>query len=95
MVGRRGCRCPGCGRFRVGSGLCFHRSELRSEHADPGTRVPPDLMVVVSTSGKTFHGSAKCEFIHGREKLQTLAAREAIQKGYTPCVRCMKKYLIA
>jgi hypothetical protein len=31
--------------------------ELRSEHAQPGARVPPDMLVVVSTDGKTFHAA--------------------------------------
>jgi hypothetical protein len=65
---------------------------LRSEHAQPGTGVPPDMLVPVSTDGKTFHASG-CPFIHDKAHLRTIAAREALQEGYAPCVRCMKKYL--
>ena len=64
----------------------------RSEHAQPGTGVPPDLMVVVSDKGKIFHLAA-CPFIHDRTNLRTVAARDAQQQGYVPCVRCLKQYL--
>ncbi len=66
--------------------------ELRSEHAQPGKGVPPDMMVVVSEDGKLFH-AAGCAFIHEKNKLRTITAAEASRQGYSPCVRCMKKYL--
>ena len=66
--------------------------ELRSEHAQPGNGVPPDMMVVVSEDGKLFH-AAGCSFIHEKKKLRTITAAEASRQGYSPCVRCMKKYL--
>ena len=66
--------------------------EPRSEHAQPGAGVPPEMMVVVSEKGKTFH-LPTCTFIHDRTNLRTLAAREAMQEGYVPCIRCMKQYL--
>jgi putative zinc finger protein len=68
--------------------------ELRSEHAQPGKGVPPDMMVIVAEDGKTFH-VAGCEFIHDKARLRTVAAHEAEREGYVPCVRCMKKYLSA
>jgi hypothetical protein len=49
-------------------------------------------MVVVSESGKLFH-LAGCEFIHEKNKLRTITAAEASRQGYSPCVRCLKKYL--
>jgi anti-sigma factor RsiW len=69
--------------------------ELRSEHAQLGTGVPPDLMVVVAEEGKLFHLAA-CTFIHEKNKtqLRTITAAEASREGYTPCVRCLKKYLV-
>jgi hypothetical protein len=68
--------------------------ELRSEQAQRGTGVPPEMMVVVADEGKLFH-LAGCTFIHERSKLRTLTAAEASQEGYTPCARCLKKYLTA
>jgi hypothetical protein len=67
-------------------------SEQRSEHAQPGNRIPPDLMVVISPNGKLFH-VATCTFIHDKAHLQTVAARDAIRQGYAPCIRCMRQYL--
>lgn len=80
------------GSFEVASS--FVPPELRSEHAQPGTGVPPGLMVVVAEDGKTFH-AAGCRFIHDKARLRTIPASEALREGYAPCVRCMKKYLAA
>jgi hypothetical protein len=67
---------------------------LKVQHAQPGHQVPPDLVVVVSTDtdSKLFH-AAGCPFIHDKDKVRTLTAKEAIEQGYTPCLRCMRKYL--
>src|SRR6266404_5448996 len=85
----------------VAGGLAAARSsgftpELRSEHAQPGRGVPPEMMVLVTADGKTFH-RAGCSFIHDKDKqhLRTVEAREAQREGYVPCVRCMKQYLSA
>ena len=82
------------GSLEVGRSSAGSHPELRSEHARPGTGVPPDMMVVVARDGKTFH-VAGCPFIHDKAKLDTIAAGEAAREGFTPCVRCMKKYLRA
>jgi hypothetical protein len=82
------------GGFEVVKSSAFGRPELRSEHAQPGRGVPPDMMVVVSVDGKIFH-VAGCPYIHNQANVRTLVAREAMREGYTPCVRCMKKYLSA
>ncbi|MGD0212917.1 MAG: zf-HC2 domain-containing protein [Terriglobales bacterium] len=82
------------GSFGVARSSVFSRPELRSEHAQPGTGVPPDMMVVVSTDGKAFH-AAGCPFIHDKAHIRVIQAREALRQGYAPCVRCMKKYLTA
>ena len=66
--------------------------ELRSEQAQRGKGVPPDMQVVVAEDGKLFH-LAGCTFLHEKNKLRTLTAAEATREGYTPCVRCLKKYL--
>jgi hypothetical protein len=84
------------GGFEVAQSSSRNPSELRSEHAQPGSGVPPEMMVLVTSDGKTFH-RAGCEFIHDKDKehLRTIQAREAQREGYVPCVRCMKKYLSA
>ena len=65
---------------------------LKVAHAQPGHNIPPDMVVVVAADTKLFH-VAGCPFIHNKEKVRTLTAKEAIQQGYTPCLRCMRKYL--
>jgi Putative zinc-finger len=65
---------------------------VRSEHAQPGHDIPPDMLVVVADGTKLFH-AAGCEFIHNKDKARTMTAREALRQGYVPCVRCMRKYL--
>jgi Putative zinc-finger len=82
------------GSFEVARSSGFSHLELRSEHAQPGNGVPPDMMVIVATDGKTFHVPG-CPFIHDKARLRTIAAREAMREGYAPCVRCMRKYLTA
>ena len=82
------------GSVEVARSSIFRRPELRSEHAQSGTGVPPDMLVVVSTAGKIFHRSG-CPFIHDKARVQTLTARAAMREGYAPCIRCMKQYLVA
>jgi len=65
---------------------------LRSEHAQAGHNIPPEMRVVVSEGAKEFHVPG-CDFIHYKDKVRTLSAKEAIREGYVPCVRCMRKYL--
>jgi hypothetical protein len=79
------------GGLRVANSLTIS-PQLKSEHAQPGHDIPPDLLVVVSTDAKVFH-AAGCDFIHNRDKQRTLTAREAMREGYVPCLRCMRKYL--
>jgi hypothetical protein len=60
--------------------------------AQPGKGVPPNLQVVVEPGGRLFHLEA-CTFIHDRTHLRKLTAAEAEHEGFTPCDRCLKKYL--
>jgi anti-sigma factor RsiW len=85
--------CLVAGTIEVARSSTFRGPELRSEHARPGTGVPPNMMVVVSEDGKLFH-VAGCDYIHEKTKLRTITAAEAERQGYSPCVRCMKKYLV-
>jgi hypothetical protein len=80
------------GGFEVARSSTLRQSPLRSEHARMSDRVPPDMMVVVAEQGKTFHVNG-CPFIHDKFNLRSVPAWEAEQEGYTPCVRCLKKYL--
>ncbi|PYY09700.1 MAG: hypothetical protein DMG69_09360 [Acidobacteria bacterium] len=82
------------GSFEIARSSVFRRPELRSEHAQAGSGLPPDMMIVVSPNGKIFHASG-CPFIHDKAHVRTIVVREAIKEGYAPCVRCMKKYLRA
>jgi len=64
-----------------------------SEHAQPGQRVPGDLVVLVAAHSKIFH-VAGCAFIHDKAGgIQSMRAGQAIQAGYVPCVRCLGQYL--
>lgn len=81
------------GGLKAASSSVFRGPQLRSDHAQPGTGVPPDMLVVVTTEGKTFH-MPTCTFIHDKAHLHTVVAREAELEGYAPCVRCMKQYLL-
>ena len=65
---------------------------LRSPHAQMASAVPPDMMVLIYPDGKVFH-VAGCTSIPAEAHLRSVQAREAEREGYTPCVRCMKKYL--
>ncbi|HEX3738979.1 MAG TPA: zf-HC2 domain-containing protein [Terriglobales bacterium] len=65
---------------------------LRTEHAQPGSGVPPDMMVLVYPDGKTFH-VAGCPYILDKTHLRSVTAHEAMREGYVPCIRCMAKYL--
>jgi hypothetical protein len=65
---------------------------MLSEHAQPGHNIPPEMLVVVSEGAKDFHVPS-CGVIHNKDKARTLTAKQAIEQGYVPCVRCMRKYL--
>lgn len=80
------------GSIEVARSSAFRGPKRRSEQAQAGAGVPPDMMVVVAEDGKLFH-AAGCPFIHEKTKLKTITAAEALRQGYAPCVRCMKKYL--
>jgi len=54
--------------------------------------IPPDLRVLVSLGGKIFHVPT-CRTINNRATAVAMTAQQAIQDGYTPCPRCLHKYL--
>jgi hypothetical protein len=79
------------GGLRVANSLTT-TPELKSDHAQPGWGIPPDMQVVVTADAKVFH-VAGCGVIHNKATERTLTAREAMQEGYLPCLRCMREYL--
>jgi hypothetical protein len=84
------------GGVELGHLSAFTTPALRSELADPATsHIAEDMQVVVTTDGKTFHGGAGCPYMHGKNKERVISVREAVREGYTPCTRCMTKYLSA
>ncbi len=81
------------GIFEISKSSNSSQVALRSQHAQPGAGVPPDMIVVVSVGGKIFHRPG-CEFILDKDHTETLTARNAVREGFSPCIRCMKRYLI-
>jgi hypothetical protein len=81
------------GTFVIANSAASVQTALRSPHAQPGVHVPPQMLVVVTDDGKTFHVQG-CRFIHDKN-VRTMSAEEAMKEGYTPCIRCMKEYLRA
>lgn len=78
------------GGLRVANSLTG--PELKSEHAQPGKGIPPDMLVVVTADAKVFH-VAGCGVIHNKETERTLTAKQAMEQGYVPCLRCLRQYL--
>jgi hypothetical protein len=65
---------------------------VRSELAQLGSNIPPNLQVLVAADTRTFHIPG-CTVIHNKTRLRTMTAKEAIREGYVPCVRCLRKYV--
>jgi hypothetical protein len=77
------------GGLRVANSLT-NGPTLKSEHAQAGQGIPPDMLVVVTTDAKIFH-VAGCGFIHNKDTERTLTAKEAMREGYVPCLRCLRE----
>ena len=80
------------GGLRVANSLTGEQRPVQSEHAQTGHNIPPEMLVVVSAGAKLFHAPG-CGVIHNKDKERTLTAKEAMQEGYVPCLRCMRKYM--
>jgi hypothetical protein len=82
------------GGVALGNSAVFKQPELRSEHAKPSHKIPPSLMVAVSTEGKLFH-VPNCKYLHQHvgESPELITASEAMKEGFTPCTRCLHQYL--
>ncbi len=65
---------------------------VKTPHAQPGKNVPPQLQVVLEPGARLFHLPG-CDVIRDKQDLQKMTAKDAIAQGYTPCPRCLRKYL--
>jgi hypothetical protein len=65
---------------------------LKMPMAQSGQGIPPDLVVLVATGTKVFH-VAGCTFIHNKNEVRSITAKEALAEGFAPCLRCMRKYM--
>jgi len=79
------------GGLRVANSLTT-AAPLKSELAQTGHGIPPDMVVLVAADTRIFH-VAGCPFIHNKDKERTMTAKEAMHEGYVPCLRCLRKYL--
>jgi len=78
--------------FLIGNSSGYSHPGMRSEHAAPAkSSMPEDMPVIVSDDSKTFHVSG-CTFIHDKAKSKTISTKEAVRQGYSPCIRCLRKY---
>ncbi len=68
------------GSFEVARSSVSSHPELRSEHAQPGAGVPPDMLVLVATDGKTFHASG-CPFIHEKHMFRQSPHGKPCEQG--------------
>ncbi len=66
--------------------------DAKTQMAQAGKGIPPDLQVVVTADAKVFHVPG-CGVIHNKATERTLTAKEAIAQGYVPCLRCLRQYL--
>jgi len=74
----------------------LRRPDVRSKLAQPAHKIPPALMVAVSSEGRVFHVPG-CKYLHKREgeSPELMTASNAIKEGYVPCARCLRQYLSA
>ena len=79
------------GGLRLANSMTF-TPPMKDALAQEGHGIPPDMLVLVAADTKVFH-VAGCPFIHNKENVRTLTAKEAVREGYVPCLRCMRKYL--
>lgn len=79
------------GGLRLTNAL-IHERELKSQMERAAKNIPPDMQVLVAADSKVFH-VAGCPFIHNKDKVKTMTAKEALKEGYAPCTRCLRKYL--
>jgi len=64
----------------------------RSEHAQLGSGVPPNLKVLANVHGKLFHIEG-CPYLNADDGIKNMTAKEAEAEGFVPCVRCLGEYV--
>jgi hypothetical protein len=69
------------------------RSQMQRNREIVAKNIPPDMTVLVTAGSKVFH-VAGCGLIQGKQ-VKSLTAKEALDRGYAPCTRCLRKYLEA
>lgn len=65
---------------------------MKSAHAQPGNHVPATLAVIITNHGKLFHIEG-CPFLKDSDNPHVVSAKEALEGGYVPCVRCLGEYV--
>jgi hypothetical protein len=84
------------GTVSLGNSSIFSHPNMRSRLAQPPHKIPPDLMVAVSSEGRIFHVPG-CKYLHNKvgESPELMTASQAMREGYAPCSRCLRQYLSA
>jgi len=84
------------GTVTLGNSSIFFHPNMRSRLAQPPHKIPPDLMVAVSSEGRIFHVPG-CKYLHNKvgESPELMTASQAMREGYAPCSRCLRQYLSA
>jgi len=68
------------------------RSTIHSNH-NMHNPVTTFLQTCGSSGDDAKYSMWRCEFIHDKARVRTLTAKQAIEEGDTPCLRCLRKYL--
>ncbi len=84
------------GAVTFGNSSVFAHPDMRSRLAQPALKMPPELMVVLSSEGRIFHVPG-CKYLHNKvgESPELMSASQAMCEGYAPCPRCLRQYLSA
>jgi hypothetical protein len=80
------------GSIVIANSRAFTPPVMKSEHSQPGNHVPNSLAVIVTNHGKLFHIQG-CPFLKDNDNPHAVTAKEALEAGYVPCVRCLGEYV--
>jgi hypothetical protein len=79
------------GTFAIANSRAFAPA-MKSALAQPGTHVPTTLAVLITDHGKLFHIDG-CPFLKDNDNPHVVTAKQALEAGYVPCVRCLGEYV--